>query len=118
MTTTLTRGTTTLTPLLLLGYGSSRGSRNIVHTILGRSDPDITLASARLRAGTLSFLVEDRAAAYRFEAFHAANGVITFNDTEVANVNMRYVTTDDVTVSIDTQTQLRWLVDVPYQQVL
>jgi len=116
--TTVSKGATTLTPLLVTGYSSSRAAGNIVHEILSRADPDITFAAARLRAGTLQFLCASHSQALTFEGFHAAPGVYTLADPDLPGVGMKYVTAGEIVLTLDSETLEQWLVDVPFQEVL
>lgn len=117
--TTVTKGTTTLTPLLLIDPAYSRTGGNIVHAILGRRDPDITFAPALLRSGTHKFLCADRAAALALENLHATPGVVTLADTTMVGFGMKYVTTPDpMTIAPDAEVRSRWIVEIPFQEVL
>jgi hypothetical protein len=116
--TTVTKGAVTLTPLLLIDPEYTRASGNIVHKILGRSNPDITFAPALMRTGTHKFLCADRAAAKAFEDLHATPGVFTLVDATMAGYGMKYVTTDSLKVAVEPTTRARWIVEIPFQEVV
>jgi hypothetical protein len=117
MASTITQGDTTITPALVLGYDSSRTSGNIVHWILGRPDPDITLRPARLRNGTLKLLFRTEAAAAACLSLHSGTGVFTLADPDVSSVGMRYAVDGSIDISLDPQTLEMWVVSVAYQEI-
>lgn len=106
-----------ITPLLSLIYDTDRFSRNIVHTILGRAESDITIKPASLRVGELSFLFADRLGARRAEEQHATPGVFILLDLDVQGTTMYYVTTGSIRTTLDPETRTRWIVTVEYQEV-
>ncbi len=53
---TMTRGATVLAPVDVLGWSLTRPGRSVVHPILGRAAPTVTVRAAGLRAGTLRTL--------------------------------------------------------------
>jgi hypothetical protein len=117
MASTITQGGTTVTPELVLGYDSSRTSGNIVHWILGRPDPDVTLRPARLRKGTLKLLFASESAAGTCFRLHGGAGVFVLADSDVESVGMRYVVDGNIDIGLDPQTQEMWLVSVAYQEI-
>jgi hypothetical protein len=117
--TTVTKGAITLTPLLMIDPEYSRESGNIVHKILGRSTPDITLAPALLRTGTHKFLCADRSAAVALEALHTSPGVLTLVDATLDGYGMKYVLANgSLTSAPDAAVRSRWIVQVPFQEVI
>lgn len=117
MTITLTRGEISASPQQLLGFKSTRTARNLVHDIIDRSDPDITIKPAGLRKGTLELLCLNLAAGLAVEALHAGEGVIALEDTDRPTLDMSYVASGAITLELDTQTGIRWVVAVDYQEV-
>ncbi|SDT69445.1 hypothetical protein [Jiangella sp. DSM 45060] len=118
MTTTITDGTTTLTPLLVLGWAPARQARTRVHQLLGRPDPDVTLRPHALRAGQLRILCADEVAAAAMEQMHAAGTVLTLADDDVATAAMAYVVSGQLTTELDQVTLLRWVVTADFTEVL
>lgn len=115
---TITDGTTTSTPVAVLGYESKRSGQNIVHAVIGRADPDVTLRPAGLRTGTLTLLFESEADAAECEVMHAAAVVLAMADSDVSTVGMSYVVSGAVTRSLDDASRSLWTVAVEYQEVL
>ncbi|RZU64609.1 hypothetical protein EV379_0912 [Microterricola gilva] len=114
---TITDGTTTITPLLVLGYEATRQGRNIIHPIIGRPDPDVTLAPAALRTGTLSLLFKDEPTAAGCMTMHAAAAVFTVDRDDLPGASMRYVVAGRIGVTLDPATLLRCVVTVDFQEV-
>lgn len=118
MSVTISDGATSLQPLLVIGHQVSRESRNVVHKILGRPDPDITLREAGLRSGSLAILCATPADAYTMLAIHSNPGALTLTDTELPQASMQYVLAEGTAeLVVDEQTQLRTVVSVPFQEV-
>jgi hypothetical protein len=115
--TTISDGTTTLTPMTVLGWAASREPRSRVHQLIGSQAPDVTLRPHALRSGTLSILCEDEAAAIAMEALHAAGVVLTLADDDVTSVGMSYVVSGPLRTELDPVTLVRWLVIADYTEV-
>lgn len=118
MSTIITHSTGMITPEVIDGFQSSREARSIVHTILGRPDPDITYRPASLRKGTLTLVFATGAAAIAAEAVLVLPEVFTLSDTDVAQVAMSFVVADgDVVTALDKSTRRAWTVTIPFQEV-
>lgn len=117
MTTTITGGSQTVTPTLVTEYTSAREGGNLLHKVIGNASPDVTLKMAALRKGTLEIWCEDYNTALTTEALHAQVGVFRLTDDTLPGVNMYYVLDGAIDVSLDSQTQRRWLVRVGYSEV-
>ncbi|WP_053203792.1 hypothetical protein [Jiangella muralis] len=115
--TTISDGTTTLTPLLVLGWSPTREARTRVHQLIGRPDPDVTLRPHALRTGTLRILCADEAAAAAMEQLHARGVVLTLADDDLTTVAGAYVVSGTITTELDTQTLTRWVVTADFTEV-
>lgn len=73
--TTLTNGTATITPALVLGWETHRTSRTVLHDVLSRSDPEVVLRPSATRAGTLRLFFLTPEEAHECEQMHAAPAV-------------------------------------------
>lgn len=102
---------------MILGYSSRRAAKNIIHAIIGRADPDITIAAAGLRTGTLEALFLNLAAAVELETLLAGANVLELADTDYPALNMSYVASGAIEVSLDDQTRTRWVVRFDYQEI-
>lgn len=118
MTTTLSSSTASSTPLLVLGYESTRQAGNKLHQLIDRADVDVTLKSAGLRSGTLTFGYATYAGALVCESMHAAADFITLVDDSIAGIGMVYVASGSINVALDDETRQLWTVAVEFQEVL
>ena len=118
MSTNITHSTGSITPEVLDGFDSARPARSIVHTILGRADPDITRRPSGMRTGTLSLVFATGAAAASAEAILRVPQTLTLSDSDVPQVAMTFVVAGgDITVALDRSTRGVWIVTVPFQEI-
>lgn len=117
MATTITRDATSLTPRLVLGYKSEREARNLIHTVIGRPDPEVTMKAAGLRTGTLEFLMLTLTDALAMESLHTGLGVLTLTDDDRPGLNMSYVASGKIEVELDDETRSLWVVRVDFHEV-
>ena len=115
--TTITHDATTITPLTVDGYDTVRASRNIIHAIIGRPDPDVTLQPANLRTGTLRLVFATATAAFAAANLHALAGRFVLADTDIPQANMTYVLAGSIESILDDETRTAWIVTVDYQEV-
>lgn len=118
MSVTITRGESSVAPYMVLGYKSSRAAGNLIHTIIGRADPDVTIKPAGLRTGTLQLFCLDLATALEVEAIHAGEGSLDLVDTDLPTLAMTYVVDGDIELELDPDTRRRWVVTVGFQEVV
>ena len=117
MTTTISSPSTTLTPALVDGYTSARTSGNIVHAILGSTEPAVTLRPAGMRAGKLRIVVgTSRALCQQFEQMLAGGTVLTISDTSV-DVGMSFVVVGEIEAQLDDDTRAVWIIEAGFQEV-
>jgi hypothetical protein len=115
--TVITHDTTTIEPVVVEGYESTREGRNVVHPIIGRAEPDVTLRPANLRTGTLRLVFDDEDASAAAELEHATGGVFAVVSTERATIEMSYVVAGEIVRGLDEDTSEDWIVTVEYQEV-
>ncbi|SEF13806.1 hypothetical protein [Jiangella alba] len=116
--TTISDGTTTLTPLLVVGWNTTRETRTRVHVLIGRTDPDVTIRPAALRSGQLTLLVSDAPACDEMETLHASGVILTMADDDVDVADMAYVVSGPLTRELDPQTLTRWLLRFDFAEVI
>ena len=114
MATAITGAGVTLYPEFVVNYASRRASGNLLHVVIGRSDPDVTLKAAGLRTGTIGFICADLETAQAIEEQHAAVGVLTLVSDEFPGLDMSYVVSGSISVNPD---GTRWAVAVDYAEV-
>lgn len=107
-----------ITPTIVNGYRSEREARSIVHPILGRTTPDVTLRPASLRTGNLELLFRDEADAVAASA-HLAAGRLWQLESDERDVNMTFVTPEGerIGLELDDETRDGWRLTVPFQEV-
>lgn len=118
MSTIITHSGGAITPTIINGFSASRPVRTLVHTILGRSDPDVTYRPAGLRKGELTLVFATGAEAAAAEAALIVPQVLTLSDPAVPEVAMSFVVADgEVGTTLDLGTRRVWIVSVPFQEV-
>jgi hypothetical protein len=117
MATTITTGVNIISPDLILSWESSQESRNIVHTIIGRSNPDVTLKPANLRTGTLELFFTTPEDAFECAALHADAATFLITSDQSWIDGMIYVVTDSIGQILEDTTREYWQVNVPYQEI-
>jgi hypothetical protein len=118
MSTTLTKAGVNIVPLVVIEYSSTRTSGNVLHTVLGRADVDVTFKAAGLREGTLNLLFVSLTAALQAEAMHASIGSITLTSTDLPGIGMKYVPSGNIELTLDTDTSEHWNVFIDFQEIL
>lgn len=117
MATTLSNGSVTLTPLLVLGYKATQDSKNVIHAVLGKTSPDVTLRKANMRSGTLEILFLTAAEAEAARQLHIAEDVFTLDSSEITQINMQYVVNGEITTALEDETRNAWVITIDYQEV-
>ena len=113
---TATGSSATAEPLLVLGYYSTRLSRNIVHDLISGGIA-VTLVEPRPRSGDLRLFFADEAEAFACLALHGQETTFTITDTDRPSVNMTYVVDNRLEIGLDEETRDHWVVTVGYQEV-
>lgn len=117
ITITQFNGSNITNPNLVLGYDASLPSRNVIHDVMDRADPDVTLREAGSRSGELALFYSNRAAAWDSVAMHKAANVFQFADSDISQMAMKYVVDGDISIALDEQSRLYWLVTIPFREV-
>lgn len=116
MTTTITDGTTIITPTVVDGYRAVRPIRNIIHEIPGRAEPDVTLRPPLLRQGTLRLLFTTEEDAHGAAELHnTSTATFTLASTDLTTIGMTYVpASGEIRVGKESG---YWSVEIPYQEI-
>jgi hypothetical protein len=117
VSTSIDNGTTRITPTLVLGYSSSRQTRNVFHTVVGRVEPDITLNPPANRDGTMRFLFATEAESAACEAMLSALAPVTLTSSERPTINMRFVLSGPLTRTLDPEGRRLWTVEFVWTEV-
>lgn len=117
--TTITSGTTTITPTLVDGYTAGQDARTISHPILGTGRDDLTLRPAGPRSGTLHLLFSLESAANTARIALSGTSVWTFTDPDRTTLNMSFaVEGGTLSTVLEDQTRNLWFLEVPFREVL
>lgn len=106
-----------ITPTAVANYSSTIEGGNIVHPILGRRDPDITLRPASLRTGTLSLIFDDETASRTAENDHATGGVFGLLHPSLPTVEMSYIVPRGGQITRTKSDSGEWILTVAFQEV-
>ena len=100
-------GTTTITPILITGWQTARDGGNVLHNIIDRADDEVTFHPATLRTGELEALVLTLEAALTLETLLAKPQKLTLTDADHPGVNMTFVVPEggSITVTLDDETR-------------
>ncbi len=117
MATTITTGANIISPDLILSWSSEQESRNIVHTIIGRSNPDVTLKPANLRTGTLELFFTTPEDAFECAALHAESATFLITSDETWIDGMLYVVDGSIGQVLEDTTRRYWQVNISFQEL-
>ena len=108
---------TVLYPSEVLDYKVTRASGNLVHPIIGRSNPDVTFAVPGFRKGVLKTVWPSDATAAAAWAEHMLTGTFQLTSDARPSINMYYVPDGECTQEYDHDAGV-WLLMVPFSEVL
>ncbi|MFS6529703.1 hypothetical protein V8Z69_07495 [Microbacterium aurugineum] len=117
MTTTIAHSAGVIVPDLIETFEASREARTVVHDVLNRSNPDITLRTAGLRRGSLSCRFVEEASAQDAYVILAVPQVLSMTNADVPSVAMSFVVAEgDLALSLNKGTGAFW-VTIPFVEV-
>lgn len=120
MATIIVQGADVIAPSIVLGIMPGRESQNLVHPIIGRAEPDVTLRPANLRTGSIEMGFAGPTAeadSYAAEMLHAAGGIFTVISDERSTLGLSYVTTGRIVRELEDATRDGWILRVEFQEV-
>lgn len=116
--TTITSGTTTITPTLVDGYSAEQETRTLAHPIVGAPFDDITLRPSGPRSGSFRLLFASEAAADAARRALAGTLVWTITDADRPTINMPFVVQGgSLSRVLEDSTRNLWFVEVPFREV-
>lgn len=108
----------TVAPILVDGYEATREPGTVVHDVINKIYPDVTLRAAGARRGSLRMLFATEADAINAYAALAYLGVFTIADPDVPGIDMRFVVAEgDLLIGLDDESRKLWWVEVPFVEV-
>jgi hypothetical protein len=116
MTIAVSDGVTTINPVLREGYQHTRKGLNVVHVIIGDTEPDVSLHGCLFRAGTMTLVFDDESDAFAADDMLATDAVFTITHSDLAAADMSFVVDGDLALEQD-DTRSVYLLTVPFQEV-
>ncbi len=115
MTTTITSGSTSIFPLLVMNYKTERDARNVFHNVIGKAEPDVSLELDGTPYGKLELFFEYKADAW--DAYTAlSTGVpMELSDTDTPEVNMSFCRDGRMSLNL-TSDRKRWILEIEYRE--
>jgi len=115
--TTITDGTATTTPALVLSNVQEAEARTLAHVTLNGAAPDVTLRPVGTRAGAHRLFYLERADAQAAYTMHRQGSVFTLTDPGDPFNGMSYVVQGGRLTIEELVEYGRWIVTVPYAEV-
>lgn len=116
--TSIVHSSGVIVPTIVDGYQARREARTIVHPIINRPNPDVTLRAAGLRTGALRCVFADEAEALSAFGIFSSPQVLALTDPDRASIAMSFVVADgDLDIALDEVTRNVWIVRVPFVEV-
>lgn len=114
------QGNPTSTPTLVVGYESSRDSRNVFKPVYTNATPaeDVALRAAGPRTGRITYLYRSEGLSRDAETMHRGPYTFTLVDPDVPSVNMTYAVDGQITRRLDPDTRTIWLLEVGFREVV
>lgn len=117
MSSTITDGTTTVTPDAVIAYQSDQAAGNVLHPIIGSASDAVTLRPAGLRSGRMETVCASLAVAQSLRALVGSAARLTFADTTSASLGMTFVLAGRMSLQLEPQSGAAWLVSFDYQEI-
>lgn len=118
MTVQIINNETTIEPLMLLEYEAEVVSNNVIHTIIGKGEPDVSLADDTTRQGTLHLFFETKEDAWAAFAALRDTSVWTLSDTDHDEIGMDFTRRDNMKIRLDSTSRRRWILEMDYQEII
>ena len=118
MAITISSGTLTFSPELITAWETSQESRNVIHAIIGKSDPDVTLKPSSTRTGTLELLFLSASAANTARGVLAAGTVFTISGSESWLNGIDFVMSGSISTALVDDTRKEWTISADFTEVI
>lgn len=116
--TTISSGTLTFTPELVTAWEVTQESRNVLHTIIGKTDPDVTLKPSSTRSGTLELLFTTATTADTARGILTQGTIFTISDSETWLNGLDFVMSGNVTTALEDETRRLWTITADFTEVI
>lgn len=117
MTTTITDGTTTITPDLVLGWSSDSSTANISHKLAVSRSISVTLVGDGKRTGSMKLFFWTAADCAAARSFFSTASVFTLASGDITQIGMHFVRAGTMSDSLNDATLSGWTLTVGFQEV-
>lgn len=115
---TITSGTNSFNPVLITAWETTQESRNVIHDIIGRTDPDVTLKPAASRSGTLEMLFTSASSAETARGILANGTTFTISDSETWLNGFDFVISGSITNALEDTTRHLWTIRADFREII
>jgi hypothetical protein len=119
MATTITAGSLSFTPDLFTGWQATQESRNVIHAIIGRTYPDVTLKPAQVRTGTLEMFFAVGSESFAARSILASGAVFTITSDETPWIDgLTFVLSGSILSALNDDSRSSWMLSADFQEVI
>ena len=118
MTTQIINNEALIQPVFLLQYETQTESNNVVHRVIGKGEPDVSLAEDTTRMGTLHLFFDTKADAWEAFTLLRDISVWTLSDTDHEEINMDFTRQGVMKITLDSVSRRRWIIEMDYQEIV
>lgn len=119
MTTTVSAGSLSFSPDLITGWSSEQESRNIIHAIIGRPTPDVTLKPAPARTGMIEMFFAVGAESFLARSILATGAVFTIISDETPWLDgLTFVLIGTLSATLNPESRTSWMLSTGFQEVI
>lgn len=115
---TITSGTLSFSPELITAWENSQESRNVIHVIIGRIDPDVTLHPAASRTGTLEMVFTDATSADTARGILTTGASFVISDSETWLDGFTFVMSGSISAALEDETRKLWTITADYTEII
>lgn len=114
----ITSGTLFFSPQEITAWETEQQSRNVVHTIIGRTDPDVTIKPASSRSGTLELLFLTAADANTARGILTNGASFTISESTAWLNGLTFVMSGSITAVLEDTTRNLWTISADFTEII
>lgn len=118
MTTLIFNNEALIQPVMLLEYETETESNNVLHRIIGKGEPDVSLADDTTKMGTLHLFFDTKADAWEAFTLLRDTSIWTLSDTDHEEINMDFARQARMKLRLDSVSRRRWIIEMDYQEII
>lgn len=112
-----TAKTSAFTPQIITGWTTYQNSRNVVHEIIGKASPDVTILPGSTRSGSVETVFTTQADAENARLVLSNGTTFTIKDSETWNNGYTFVTNGTIKQELEEVTRDLWTVTFDYTEI-